>query len=117
MLICISRNENADLGGEILFPLIQDEEDDLDGMIGELQVELGDMQQRILEDNKRARYLNLYNLVSCVRYHLLLCPVKMYIIATLPFVYFIGQTIDCSKILSMQERRDPVPVRLGIAGN
>ena len=56
MLVCILRNENADLGGEILFPLIQDEEDDLDGMIGELQVELGDMQQRILEDNKRARY-------------------------------------------------------------
>ena len=41
----------------------------------------------------------------------------IYIIATLPFVYFIGQTIDCSKILSMQERRDPVPVRLGVAGN
>ena len=56
MSVFILRNENADLGGEMLFPLIQDEEDDLDGMIGELQVELGDMQQRILEDNKRARY-------------------------------------------------------------
>ena len=34
---------------------VQDEEDEIDDLIGELQNELRELQQRILEDNKLAR--------------------------------------------------------------
>ena len=40
---------------------VQDEEDEIDGMIGELQSELVELQQNILADNKLARYLGNAN--------------------------------------------------------